>query len=240
MRVRTVIVSYLTATLGLLLVALGVALSIMSNLGTGPLSCPAYVLNGIGGLTVGNWTIIVNMSYILVQLAVFRKNFKMKYLMQIPASLVFGYLIDFCLFCIRWLHPAGFASRILICLAACIVTAFGVSIEVVARAWMLSAEMTVYAISKTFRKPFGSVKVAMDSSLVVIASLMAFLIFRNPFGFGAFEGILPALSGSSDGIVIGVGTLLLAVLAGSLMKFTDPLADRFMDWVFSKMQTSRD
>ena len=80
----------------------------------------------------------------------------------------------------------------------------------------------------------------MDSSLVVIASLMAFLIFRNPFGFGAFEGILPALSGSSDGIVIGVGTLLLAVLAGSLMKFTDPLADRFMDWVFSKMQTSRD
>lgn len=235
MRAKTVVVSYSVATLGLFLVALGVALSIVSNLGTGPLSCPAYVLNGIGGLTVGNWTIIVNMFYVLVQLAIFRSKFKLKYLMQIPATLVFGYLIDFSLWCISWLHPSGFVSRLVVSLVACIITAIGVSIEVVARAWMLSAEMTVYAISKTFSKPFGPVKVAMDSSLVVIASLMAWLIFRNPLGFGEFQGLWPALTGASEGIVIGLGTLLLAVLAGSLMKFTDPIADRFMDWVFAKM-----
>lgn len=240
MRARTVVVSYSIATLGLFLVALGVALSIVSNLGTGPLSCPAYVLNGIGGLTVGNWTIVVNMFYILVQLSIFRRSFKWKYLMQIPASMLFGYLIDFSLFCLRFLHPSGFVARLAVCLIACIVTAIGVSIEVVARAWMLSAEMTVYAISKTFSKPFGPVKVAMDCSLVVIASLMAFLIFRNPLGYGEFQGILPALTGSSEGTVIGTGTLLLAVLAGSLMKFTDPIADRFMDWVFAKMTTTKE
>ena len=42
---NNIVVRYLVATLGLILVALGVALSLKSNLGTAPVSCPPAVLN---------------------------------------------------------------------------------------------------------------------------------------------------------------------------------------------------
>lgn len=232
--IRNILFRYTVATIGLFLVAVGVALSILSNLGTSSLSAPAYVVAGTWGLTVGNWTILINTAYILIQLLVLRRNFKLKYLMQIPASLCFGYLIDFALWCFGWIVPTTFTSRILLSIAACAVTAVGVSIEVIAQAWMLSAEMTVYAISKTILKPFGPIKVVMDCCLVVISMLISYLMFANPFGKGDFD-ILGILLGSSEGVVIGLGTILMALLAGALMKFTDPIVDRIMDKLIAKV-----
>ena len=66
MESKNIIIRYLVATLGLFLVALGVALSIKANLGTAPLSCPAYVLNlEYPSVSVGTFIFIVNMVYML-------------------------------------------------------------------------------------------------------------------------------------------------------------------------------
>ena len=218
---------YAVATVGLVFVALGVSLSIISNLGTAPLSCPAYVLNlQWPVLSVGTFTVLVNMFYMVIQIALLRKDFKARHLMQVLASAVFGYLIDGCMWALSWLHPAGFAARIGLTLLAALVTAFGVSIEVAADAWMLSAEMTVAAFAKVLRKPFGPVKVVMDSLTVVLAAILAWIFFRNPFGAGAWTGAGDVLLARTEGIVIGLGTLLLAVLPGAAMRLTDPLVAR--------------
>jgi len=235
---KFVLVRYSVASVGLFLVAMGIALSIVSNLGTSPLSSPAYVMEGTWKLSVGNWTIIINMVFMLIQVAVLRKGFKAKYLMQVPATVVFGYMIDLSLLCVRWMVPGTFAARLGLILLSCIITAMGVSIEVIARAWMLSAEMTVYAITKTVGKAFGSIKVAMDCTVLLAAALMSLVKYGNPFGSGEFCGIAALLTGSSEGVIIGLGTLLTAVLAGLLMKFTDPLADRLMDAVIGRFTGS--
>ena len=227
MKAKDILSRYAVATVGLVFVAFGVALSIISNLGTAPLSCPSYVLNlEWPVLSVGTFTVLVNMVYMLIQIALLRKDFKAKHLMQILASAVFGYLIDGCLWALSWLHPAGFAARVGLTLLAAAVTAFGVSVEVAADAWMLSAEMTVAAFAKVLRKPFGPVKVVMDSLTVVIAAVLAWCFFRNPFGAGAWTGVGDVLMARTEGIVIGLGTLLLAVLPGALMRLTDPLVAR--------------
>ena len=218
---------YAVATVGLVFVALGVSLSIISNLGTAPLSCPAYVLNlQWPVLSVGTFTVLVNMFYMVIQIALLRKDFKAPHLMQVLASAVFGYLIDGCMWALSWLHPAGFAARVGLTLLAAAVTAFGVSVEVAADAWMLSAEMTVAAFAKVLRKPFGPVKVVMDSLTVVLAAILAWIFFRNPFGAGAWTGAGDVLLARTEGIVIGLGTLLLAVLPGAAMRLTDPLVAR--------------
>jgi len=232
---RDTFIRYLVASVGLFLVAIGVAVSILSNLGTSPLSCPSYVLNGVWGLTVGNWTIVINMIYLLIQMAILRKDFKAKYLMQILATVVFGYMIDFSIWCFSWLHPNSIAERFILIIVACLVTALGTSIEVIARAWMLSAEMTVYAVTKKIHKPFGNIKVAMDCILVVVSILIAWLMYHNPFGFGEYEGLTGVLLGYTEGVVIGSGTLLMAVLVGTFMKFTDPVADRIMDRIIERL-----
>ena len=214
-KAKDILTRYAVATVGLVFVAFGVALSIISNLGTAPLSCPSYVLNlKWPVLSVGTFTVLVNMTYMLL---------------QILASAVFGYLIDGCMWALAWLHPAGFAARVGLTLLAAAVTAFGVSIEVAADAWMLSAEMTVAAFAKVLRKPFGPVKVVMDSLTVVLAAVLAWIFFHNPFGAGAWTGAGDVLMARTEGIVIGLGTLLLAVLPGAMMRLTDPLVARLKD-----------
>ena len=108
-RVGNIIFRYVVASVGLFMIAFAIALAIKSNLGTAPLSCVAYVLNlDIPGISVGAFTFLVNMVYILVQLAVLRKRFKLVSLMQVVASVVFGYMIDASLWMLGWLEPAGF------------------------------------------------------------------------------------------------------------------------------------
>jgi len=227
-KAKDILRRYTVASIGLVFVALGVALSIISNLGTAPLSCPSYVLNlEWPVLSVGTFTLLVNILYIFFQMALLRRDFKAKYLMQIPASALFGYLIDACLWVLAWLHPGTFVARVGLTLLAALVTAFGVSIEVAADAWMLSAEMTVAAFCQVFHKPFGPVKVVMDSLVVVIAAVLAWLFFRNPFGAGAWTGLGDVLMARTAGVVIGLGTLLLAILPGALMRVTDP----FVNWI---------
>lgn len=227
-KAKDILRRYAVASVGLVFVALGVALSIISNLGTAPLSCPAYVLNlRWPALSVGTFTLLVNTSMILIQLALLRKDFKAKHLMQIVASALFGYLIDGCMWALAWLHPAGFLSRLGLTLLGALVTAFGVSVEVAANAWMLSAEMTVAAFCKVFGKSFGPVKVVMDSLMVVIAALLCLLFFGNLFGAGAFTGLGDVLLARTEGVVIGLGTLLLAILPGMMMRLTDPVVERF-------------
>ena len=228
-KVKDILLRYGFATVGLVFVALGVALSIISNLGTAPLSCPSYVLNlKWPVLSVGTFTLLVNMSYLLIQLALLRKDFKAEYLMQIVASALFGYLIDGWLWALAWLQPSHFALRLALSVLAGAVTALGVSIEVAANAWMLSAEMTVGAISQVFKKPFSPVKIGMDSLIVALSALLSALFFANPFGSGAWTGLGDVLLARTNGVVIGLGTLLLAILPGLMMRWTDPLVARIV------------
>jgi len=234
---RNTTTRYLVSTVGLLLVALGIALSIISNLGTSPLSCPAYILSLKWKPTVGVFTILVNTSMILVQLLALRKLFKLKYLMQIPASFVFGYMIDFWMWALSSLVPATLLSRFVLIVAGCAITALGVSLEILAQAWMLSAELTVYAFTKVTPYKFGPLKVVMDCMFVVIAAVLSWALFRNPFGAGDLVSIGDVLSARASGVVIGVGTLVCAVLPGFFIRWTDPIVEK-MDARFLNMHTT--
>lgn len=219
---------YLASTIGLLFVALGIALTIISNLGTSPLSCPPYILSLWARPSVGEFTVMVNTALILVQFAVLRRQFKLKYLMQIPASFVFGYMIDFWLWALASVSPATLFARFALVIVSCIITAFGISLEVGAQGWMLSAELTVYAFTKVSTKRFGTIKVWMDSLYVVIAAVISYLIFRNPFGYGEFTTIPDVLLSRVPGVVIGIGTIISAIIPGWLMHLTDPWMDSLL------------
>lgn len=216
---------YAVATVGLFLVAFGVALSIKSNLGTAPISCPAYVLSlKFPSISVGTFIFLVNMVFMLVQVALLRSRFRASSLMQVAASILFGYLVDVSLWMLSGLDISSLLAKALLVVLAGLVTAVGVSIEVRSNAWMLSAEMTVAALSTVTGGAFHKVKILMDSSLVVIAALLSLAFFGNPFGSGelaGLRGVADSLLARADGVVIGAGTLALAVLPGFFMKFTE-------------------
>lgn len=206
---------YAISTLGLVFVALGVGLSIKSNLGISPPSCPPAILNlRWTAISVGTFTWMMHLLFILLQVLILRKRFRLSFLMQIPAAFVFGYLCDAAI----WIFDAGepatrYGLQLLLSLAAVVTTAVGIKLEVLGGAWMLAGDKTVAVLAEESRRPFGTVKVLFDVGLVAGTALLAWLFFG-------------VLTGNGNTVIIREGTLILAVLTGLCMRLTDPLIER--------------
>ena len=211
---KNIMIRYGVATFGLILVAFGVALSLKSNLGTAPVSCPPAVLNlKWGAISVGTFTWMMHIVFILTQMVLLGRKFKVEYLMQIPAAFVFGYLCDAAIWAVQGLPAATYAMRMLLCLVSVVLTAVGIHIEVIAGAWILAGDKLTAVISDVTGSKFSNVKIVIDVVLVLLSAGFAWFAFRNFFGDGV-------------DIVIREGTLILAILTGLCMKLTDPLMDR--------------
>lgn len=221
--IKSILSRYLTGTSGLFLVSVGVALSIKSDLGTSPISCPPYVASLIGGFdvagihvgTVGQYTIMMHFIFILLQIALLRKRFKMESLMQIPAALVFGFLTDLSIWALDWISPESYAMRLVLMASAIVVTAFGVSLEVMGKAWMLAGEMTTAAVADFLGAKFRNTKIGFDITLVIIAAAISWFCFGNPLGDGTEN-------------VIREGTVVSALFTGLCMRFTDKAVGKML------------
>ncbi|MCD8313414.1 MAG: DUF6198 family protein, partial [Bacteroidales bacterium] len=214
-KILNVLTRYCSATVGLTFVAIGVALSIKSDIGTSPISCLPYVLDLCGGLSVGGYTALMHLTFILLQIILLRKKFRLVDLLQIPVAFLFGFLTDLFIWATSWIVVTTYFIRIVLTVLALICTAIGISVEVRSKAWMLAGEMLVSAISRVSGFKFRNVKIFFDSSLVVISAVLALIFFRNPLGSG-------------DYTVIREGTLIFAIFTGLLMRLTDPLTDRIL------------
>ncbi len=188
-----IIKRYVTATAGLFLVALGVALSTRSDLGTSPISCPPYVLSLFGGFTMGQYTILMHFSLISLQAALLRRRFRAVLLLQLVPSFMFGFFTDLTMAATAGLQSDSYAACVALLLSGCVVIAAGISVQVNAAAWMLAGEQTVAVISEVSGAAFGRVKVFFDSSLVIVGVILSFCLLHGLTGIR--EGtIVSALS----------------------------------------------
>lgn len=216
MKLKNILIRYGISTLGLVIVALGVGISIKSNLGIAPPSCPPAILTlRWPSISVGTFTWIMHLAFILFQVLLLGKDFKLRYLMQIPAAFVFGYLCDGAIMLFDALaSPAStYWVQILLSMVAVVLTAIGIKLEVLGEGWILAGDMMTAVLSKVTRAPFSTVKVLFDLALVVVTAVFSY------FAFGL-------LSGNGSTVVIREGTLILAFLTGVCMRVTDPLLDK--------------
>ena len=211
---KNIVVRFLVATLGLVLVALGVALSLKSNLGTAPPSCPPAVLNlRWGALSFGTFTWMMHLVFIALQMAMRRKVLDVGYLLQLLAAFVFGYLCDACIWLLKDVEVVSYFMRIVLILAAIVLTAAGIRLEVISKAWILAGDKVVDVFSEVTGVKFSNAKIGEDVLLVLLSATFAWICFGSPFGNG-------------EEVVIREGTILLAALTGLCMKVTDPLVDK--------------
>lgn len=199
---------------GIFVIAFGVALSIRSDLGTTPVSSVPYVFNLIfPTISVGEFTVLLNLLFVVLQLILLRKNFKPYLLLQIPVVILFGWFIDVSLKLMSGVIPHNYLMQWLFCIASCVIIAFGVFLLVKANVVMLPGDGLVIALSDTFKKEFGLVKILFDSFLV-LSALIAILLLNN------------GLHGVRE------GTIASALLVGFIVqfyqkhiRFVDPLTD---------------
>lgn len=160
---------------GLLIVSFGVAFSILADLGTSPISCPPYVASLLCPLTVGEATIVMHCIFILIQMALLRKDYDWVQLMQLPVAFVFGYMTDFACWCISGLDCPNYLMQVVWCVVGIVLAGIGVSFEVAAGVVTLAGEGLVLAICKAFKTRFGITKVIVDVSLAALACAAALM-----------------------------------------------------------------
>ena len=216
MKAKEIIARFGSSTVGLAFIAAGIAFSVLSNLGVSALNVLQYAFSvrfprfSFGTFNMGLFSLLI-----LIQIAVLRKNFKLIDLLQLAANTLLGYMADFFIWAFTGLGflPETLAMRFVFIALCCVFTAFGISIEVASKAWMLPAEMTVYAFTRTFGGQFSTNKIIMDSSLLVLTGILCLIWFGN-------------ILGPADQPVIGWGTVISAVAIGLIMKLTDPLVGK--------------
>ena len=118
---------YLLFAVSLFVNALGIAFITRALLGTSPITSVTYVLSMFTPLTIGQWTILFNLSFMVFELFFMtRKDLRsdwQAYLMQVPISLCFGLFIDLSMNILFWLHPADYFLEVVSLLVGCCILA---------------------------------------------------------------------------------------------------------------------
>lgn len=205
---------YLIFSLGLVINAIGVVFVTKAHLGTSPNASIPYVLSMALPMTIGQFTILLNLLLIGLQFFITRRQFPLVQFLQIPISVAFGYLIDFCMdYLFFWISPEGYAAKMAFLLAGCVILAFSVFLEFTADVIVLPGEGLTNAIHAVTGWERGVIKVSLD-----VAMSLAALAFALHF-FHALDGVRE-------------GTIIAAILVGVVSKqFDRRFGDRLKCWI---------
>lgn len=192
-------VRFVVYLIGLFIMTLGVSMSVKSNLGVSPVSSIPYTITCIIGLEMGKATILFHIVLVILQIAILRKDFQAKNLLQIIVGIVFGYFTTFSNYLFSFLPtPENLLIRLAMMLYSTVVIAFGIFLYLPADIIPLAGEGAMKAISDKTQVLFSKVKVCFDISMVAI-SLCACLLILHRLGS------------------VGAGTVVAAVLVGSIL-----------------------
>lgn len=192
-------VRFVVYLIGLFIMTLGVSMSVKSNLGVSPVSSIPYTITCIIGLEMGKATILFHIVLVILQIAILRKDFQAKNLLQIIVGIVFGYFTTFSNYLFSFLPtPENLLIRLAMMLCSTVVIAFGIFLYLPADIIPLASEGAMKAISDKTQVLFSKIKVCFDISMVAI-SLCACLLILHRLGS------------------VGAGTVVAAVLVGSIL-----------------------
>lgn len=197
---RTVLLS-----IGTIIMAIGVAFSIKAELGTSSISSVPYVTSVISGLSVGVTTIIINCLFIIAQILILRKRYNWFQLLQLPAVVLFGVMIDVAGIMLKPIPVSNYFEQWVLCIIGILLVGFGVSLEVMANFVTTPGEGLVLAICKVAPIKFGNMKVIFDVILVCTAIVLSLAFLHRLDG-------------------VREGTVASAIFVGLISKlFTQPL-----------------
>ncbi|QVK21064.1 hypothetical protein KHQ82_01655 [Mycoplasmatota bacterium] len=183
---------------GLFLLALGVSFSSKSNLGLSAVSALPYALGNVWGISFGNATILTHLVYVGSQVFILRKQFKKRYLLQIPFGILFGVFIDLTGMLLIFSTPDVYLFRVILQLASIMFISFGLLFIIVPHIVDSTAEGFIRAITIRYNKDFGRVKLIHDI-ITSTSALLIGLVFLN------------------DIVIIREGTIISALLVGPII-----------------------
>lgn len=204
------LIRILILLIGLSIMALGVAISIKAALGTSPISSLPYVTSELSGFTVGQTTIALHCTLVVIQILMLWRRYQPVQLLQLVVAVVFGYMTDAAVAITASVSVDDYIGQWALCLVGALLVGIGVACEVLADLIMLAGEGTVKAAVTVTGRPFPQLKVAFDCTLVAISIILSVTF-------------LHALVGVREGTI--AAALLVGPISKVVLRLLRPLTD---------------
>ncbi len=187
--------------IGLFILALGISLMIIADIGAAAWDALNVGLSEKIGLTVGNWVIIVGIFLMFVNALLLRARPEF---LSIGTIILIGFFIDFWLLIVldEW-NLEGWIVKSLVLLAGLVIAGLGISIYLQAKFPLSPIDNLMLAISKRFKLKVGISKTIGEATGLIFA-----LLFGGP---------------------IGIGTLVVTFGLGPIIQIFFPYFERWME-----------
>lgn len=206
---KQIVKSYGLFLLGLMIAAIGVALSTKAGLGTSPVASVPYSVSLVNHtLSFGWWLNVFSVLQITVQVALLRKKCKpAEIVIQTVLAFVYGYLTDFSCWLIRGLQADTYPVRFGLMTLSCFVLGLGIWIQFKGGVAMLPGEAMNRAVSEVTGKRYEDIKVLFDVLYIMISAIICFVWIGKPEG-------------------VREGSIIAAIAIGNIIKGYNWLFDR--------------
>lgn len=198
---------FVVALTGIITMMAGTAMVTLAGLGSPPVSAPVWVATLAGGLTFGGWMLLVNVFFVLAQLALLRRNFPRIGWLQIPVLAIGSLSLDAWMALMGPLTPSTYGGQLFLLFLGIVVLAIGITVEITPNIIYLPGEGLIAAISEVTGVPFSRIKVLSDVVFVTSAVILSLFLF------GRVDGVRE-------------GTVLAAVFVGILVGWMLPVSRR--------------
>lgn len=156
--------------IGMFVSCYGIAVTTRGDLGTSPISSPAYVASLVNTkITFGMATFVLNALFLAGQICILRKKFPPVQLVQLPIAFLTGVFMDLSMYLTGMLHSGAYWWNMALVLVGSLILGLGLAITIYANLTYMPGDGLVKVIFETTGWNFGKIKVSFDSTLVLIA-----------------------------------------------------------------------
>lgn len=213
--------------LGILFVALGVALCSKADLGVSMIAAPAFIVYEAiapvwNGFSVGMTEYMIQGLMLIILCFVIGK-FNWRYLLAFAVAVIYGYALDLFLFLLKGFSPASIAARWLVLIAGDCVTAVGVSCFFSTYLPLQVYELFVAELASSFSLDINKVKRVFDISCLIISVALALVLFRDA---GSFDW---SKIGCTCFHSLGLGTVFTTIVNSALIAFFGKQTAKILD-----------
>ncbi|MBR3127895.1 MAG: hypothetical protein IKF35_06535 [Solobacterium sp.] len=214
---KIIIYSEFTFLPGLLLLALGTALTEKAALGMSMVVAPAYVIylfiSGIYPWFTFGMAEYLFQALLIVLLSLFLRRLKPGYLFSFMTAVIYGILLDLMMKLTGSLQAGTMPMRLVLFGGGLVLCALGVALLFHTYIPPEAYELIVKELVSAYNLPLARTKTVYDCISAVTAVVLSFLCF----GFGTFAGV-------------GPGTIFSAVVNGALIGAFSGLLEKYCDF----------
>ncbi len=206
---KKTILTFLFISINIVITGIGASLGIKAAVGVGAWDALSQSVSTVIGMKIGTFSMLLNISCVVVQLLMLGKKFKPISILQVFVAILLGNVVNFMLYDVYAnLVINSYFLNLVIYVVSVLIIVVGVANIMAMNFISFPLEGACLVVSDRYNLNFGKVRQWVDIIAIIIALVVAF-VFK-------------------DNYTVGVGTVIGMVMFG-------PLLDRIMNFVRPKL-----